>query len=330
MISIARSTAFDNLCWSVHFQRENSTNTNQHRRREESNNNKMRIIPLFQVRTSMVCVRRGGFRSHRPISHSSQQPTPTPMQMHKLKQLRATYIDTFTRAHMISHMQRRVASTLLTVNTRLYFSVPSHSPKRLIATRNSSTDARVTYNPTHATSLISHYAHQSRFPSFTCRPFSALYRSPLRSADDLSSPEDLRYSGMSMEAAGDHKYTIIWLHDIAQPVKTLTTMMTILQPPNTKLIVPQAPKLPLTCLPDEPDQFAWFDRLEEKMDAQREAKGELIHEDEEGLDIVSTMRRRDEGKHFQNSNAQRTRILTFDLFDYCCFSSDDFSPPRFD
>src|SRR4051794_10826841 len=55
---------------------------------------------------------------------------------------------------------------------------------------------------------------------------------------------------------------------------------------NTRIIVPQAPKVSVTCLPQEADQHAWFDVLEEKMDAAREAAGDQAQEDDVGIEEV--------------------------------------------
>lgn len=57
---------------------------------------------------------------------------------------------------------------------------------------------------------------------------------------------------------------------------------------NTKLIVPQAPKLSLSALPHEADQEAWFDVLSESMDAARDRPGERYEEDEAGIEEVRT------------------------------------------
>lgn len=52
------------------------------------------------------------------------------------------------------------------------------------------------------------------------------------------------------------------------------------------MVVPQSPKLSITCLPDAPDQRAWFDLIEEKRDAAREAGGIPTEEDEYGIEEV--------------------------------------------
>lgn len=69
------------------------------------------------------------------------------------------------------------------------------------------------------------------------------------------------------------------------------------RPQHTKLLVPQAPKISLTCLPNEPDQYGWFDMLHEKLDVQKENAGEIMEEDEIGLEQVRGGKQKRTGTH---------------------------------
>jgi hypothetical protein len=42
--------------------------------------------------------------------------------------------------------------------------------------------------------------------------------------------KDLSHGAYALQAAGAHKYTLIWLHDVGQSVDTLKTLANIIQP----------------------------------------------------------------------------------------------------
>jgi predicted esterase len=111
-----------------------------------------------------------------------------------------------------------------------------------------------------------------------------MYRSPLRDADDRTYAH-LWENAWVLDAPGQ-AHTIIWLHGLGQDTSSLHTMADILSPPRTKFVVPQAPKMPITALPDAPEQRNWFDIIVEHRDAIKEKEGEMMEEDEVGIEEV--------------------------------------------
>lgn len=68
-------------------------------------------------------------------------------------------------------------------------------------------------------------------------------------------------------------------------------MCDIMQPAKTKFVVPQAAKLPISCLEHEAEQHCWFDLLKEDLSAKEEEGEEWMDEDETGLNEVRCGRR---------------------------------------
>lgn len=115
---------------------------------------------------------------------------------------------------------------------------------------------------------------------------AALYRSPLRSVDDRSFAH-LWDDAWTLDAARP-RASVIWLHGLAQRKEDVRGLADIMAPPHTRFCVPQSPKLSISCMPEAPDQRAWFDLIEEARDAAAErAAGEAAPEDEAGIDEVS-------------------------------------------
>ena len=146
------------------------------------------------------------------------------------------------------------------------------------------------------------------------RSTASLYRSPLRSPDDRSFAH--LWDDAWILDAPHPRYSVIWLHGLAQRKEDVRGMAEILAPPQTRFCVPQSPKLSISCMPDQPDQRAWFDLIEEKRDAAAEkAAGEPAPEDEAGLDEVS------------DAHSAHTHLLCSMSLRFCPLFCSFFSPP---
>eukprot|EP00466_Bigelowiella_natans_P004325 jgi/Bigna1/86313/estExt_fgenesh1_pg.C_90258 len=83
-----------------------------------------------------------------------------------------------------------------------------------------------------------------------------LYRSPLVDPDD-EEPDDILDTCHIIDPE-HHKYTLVWLHGIDEGNSKAKTMMTMISPDDVKVVIPNAPKIPLTAL-DEREARAWWD-----------------------------------------------------------------------
>ena len=76
-----------------------------------------------------------------------------------------------------------------------------------------------------------------------------------------------------------HHSTVVWLHGLGESVPGLLPAFRSLRLPHTRLVLPRAPKLPITAL-DEDEERSWFDVKEETMH-------DGMDEDEHGMDDMA-------------------------------------------
>jgi len=83
-----------------------------------------------------------------------------------------------------------------------------------------------------------------------------LYRSPLVDPDD-EEPDDILDTCFIGEP-GNHKYTLVWFHGIDEDNEKAKIMLQMVGTNEIRVVVPNAPKIPLTAL-DEREARAWWD-----------------------------------------------------------------------
>jgi len=191
---------------------------------------------------------------------------------------------------MIRHIRHALATTLVQPRAKFHTQMARHrvAPTQSIppALRLSHCQRRSLH---HSTSPALFSSNASRLSSSPTSSTSDLYRSPLRSSEDIDDNKELWESRhlLTRDAAGEHKYTLIWLHGLGERARKLETLCEIIAAPHMRIVVPQAPKLALTAMPHEPDTEMWFDVLTDKLDAEEEIRGNLMEEDEYGIEEMS-------------------------------------------
>lgn len=105
---------------------------------------------------------------------------------------------------------------------------------------------------------------------------SDLYRSPMRDSNDDDDTGPLSSHATVINPTQQHRSTVVWLHGLGEPVGGMLPAFRTLRLPHTRLVVPRAPKLPITAL-DEDEERCWFDVKEERM-------YDGMEEDEGGMD----------------------------------------------
>ena len=76
-----------------------------------------------------------------------------------------------------------------------------------------------------------------------------------------------------------HRSTVLWLHGLGEPVGAMLPALRALRLPHTRIVLPRAPKLPITAL-DEDEERCWFD-------VRQEAMSDAMDEDEAGMDDMA-------------------------------------------
>ena len=132
--------------------------------------------------------------------------------------------------------------------------------------------------PIHAfTTTTSISRHLSTKPA-TISP--DLYRSPMRDRTDDNDDGPLsNHATIIPPSTPNHTHTVVWLHGLGESLPALLPAFRSLRLPHTRLVLPRAPKLPITAL-DETEERCWYDVKEERM-----ADG--MAEDEHGIDDMA-------------------------------------------
>ena len=108
---------------------------------------------------------------------------------------------------------------------------------------------------------------------------SDLYRSPMRDRADDDDDGPLASHASIIQPTQQHRSTVVWLHGLGEPVGGMLPAFQSLRLPHTRLVLPRAPKLPITAL-DENEERSWFDVKEEAMH-------DGMEEDERGMDEMA-------------------------------------------
>ena len=108
---------------------------------------------------------------------------------------------------------------------------------------------------------------------------SDLYRSPMRDSNEDDDDGPLASHAAIIQPTQQHRSTVVWLHGLGEPVGAMLPALRSLRLPHTRLVVPRAPKLPITAL-DEDEERCWFD-------VRSEAMHDGMAEDDVGLDDMA-------------------------------------------
>ena len=108
---------------------------------------------------------------------------------------------------------------------------------------------------------------------------SDLYRSPMRDSADDDDDGPLASHASIINPTQQHRSTVVWLHGLGEPVGGMLPAFRSLRLPHTRLVLPRAPKLPITAL-DEDEERCWFD-------VRSESVHDGMEEDEAGMDDMA-------------------------------------------
>lgn len=95
-----------------------------------------------------------------------------------------------------------------------------------------------------------------------------LYRSPMVDINEEFDTDRLLDQAIILDPL-IHKSTIIWLHGIGTEKEKMSQVFQMLRPKDCRIVIPNAPKLPITALGDE-EERTWYDLISDKQSEEHE------------------------------------------------------------